>query len=130
MSHTCYDNCHSGCEKTSGSSPCNGCGSKTLLLCEEEISFLETLGQLAFLPVLDRRDKSPRYRPLKNFSPAFGANFPQVVESLRFKKLIMIEDIPLQNLDYGDESREPNCFCSSISLTLQGQEALTAIALL
>lgn len=119
-----------GSDKSCGGSGCGLCCGRTeLLLCREELDILLSLGQYAFLPVIQgSREGEPYFSPLPADCAELPKNFSDLLFSLERKRLIQIDpDIPLVNADYGELL--PQNRCGSISLTLQGQEALDWVEL-
>lgn len=135
MEHECTPKSCAGCagcgSKTHNGGCCGCCGGGELLLCKEEVLLLEELGQLAFLPVLEQQDpKKARYIPVYQNLGLSDDLFSRVIESLLWKKLISLDaTLPIANVEYGVSQESSDCLCGSIALTLQGQEALTLLAL-
>ena len=106
----CNGNCNS----------CGGCG-KTLSLTMEEISLLQTLGQIPFLPVARKKeDMTPVYLEDTEFSKKEYSLILQVLEK---KGLISIDyDKPLSGADMTAYKDYP--VWGSMALTARGQTVL------
>lgn len=109
----------SNCEKCSGScGGCSGCAG-TLTLTAEELSVLETLGQVAFLPVARTPAEDA---PVCLGEDICRENGSLILQCLEKKNLITIDyDKPLKGFDYGDHHP---FYHGSIGLTARGQQVL------
>lgn len=107
-------NCNGNC----GS--CGGCG-KTLSLTAEEISLLQTLGQIPFLPVARKaEDMTPVYLEDPELSQEESSLILQVLEK---KGLISLDyDKPLTGADMTAYKAYP--VWGSMALTARGQTVL------
>ena len=112
MAH-CNGNCGS----------CGGCA-KTLLLSDGEIGFLNTLGQIPFLPVARKADDmTPVYLEDTDHTKEEYSLILQVLEK---KGLISLDyDKPLKGFDMRAYSAYP--VHGSMALTLTGQTALETL---
>ena len=112
----------SPCEKCSGNcGSCSGCGG-SLVMTQEEISFLETFADLPFQPIL--RNPSQEW-PL---SPEdTGEARSQILACLEKKGLIDIDyHCPLKGFDY---TPWPRHLHGSAALTARGQEVLDTLSI-
>lgn len=104
----------SGCEKCCGN--CGGCGD--LVLSEIEIELLQTLAQLAFLPLGQNADGQPIYleeqkHPLEEYTNALLC--------LEKRRLVSLDySATLKNQDYGRYGR----IHGSFALTEKGQNVV------
>ena len=99
---------------------CGGCG-KTLELTAEEITLLQTLGQIPFLPVARRADDmTPVYLEDTELS---REQYSLVLQVLEKKGLISIDyDKPLAGADMAAYKNYP--VWGSMALTARGQTVL------
>lgn len=109
MAH-CNGNCGS----------CSGCG-KTLSLTQEEVSLLQTLGQIPFLPVARKAsDMTPVYLEDTELSQE---QYSLVLQVLEKKGLISLDyDKPLTGADMSAYKGYP--VWGSMALTARGQTVL------
>lgn len=105
------------CSSCSG---CSGCGG-SLSLTEGELSVLETLSQIPFLPVYRKiDDASPIYLEETRFSLP---EYAMILQHLEAKRLITLDfDKPLKN-----SAPSPYPIQGSIALTARGQDILDLI---
>ena len=110
----CKGNCGGCCGK------CGGCGS-AVVLTPEEISFLQLLGQIPFLPVARRGDSlTPIYLEEGDLTPEEASN---ALRSLEKRGLISIDyDCPLKG-GYSP-AYDPYPIKGSFALTASGQQVL------
>ena len=107
-------NCSGSCEKCG---TCGGCAN-TLTLTEEEIRFLQELGQYSFLPVARRADDmTPVY-----LETGEKEQMSLVIQCLEKKMLIDITYDPLPGADMSAYKGYP--VHGSIGLTQRGQQVL------
>ena len=107
-------NCGGSCEKCG---TCGGCAN-TLSLTEEEIRFLQELGQYSFLPVARRADDmTPVY-----LETGEKEQMSLVIQCLEKKMLIDITYDPLPGADMSAYKGYP--VHGSIGLTQRGQQVL------
>lgn len=106
----------SGCGGTCGS--CSGCG-RALVLTEKEITFLNTLGQIPFLPVArTAEDPTPVY-----LEEGEKEEMSLLLQCLEKKGLISLDfDKPIRGLEDGTYAAYP--ICGSMALTHRGQQVL------
>ena len=110
-------NCGGSCEKCG---TCGGCAN-TLSLTEEEIRFLQELGQYSFLPVARRADDmTPVY-----LETGEKEQMSLVIQCLEKKMLIDITYDPLPGADMSAYKGYP--VHGSIGLTQRGQQVLELI---
>ena len=104
-------------------SSCGGCG-KTLSLTQEEVSLLQKLGQIPFLPVARKADDmTPVYLEDSELSPE---QYGLVLQVLEKKGLITIDyDKPLSGADMNAYAAYP--VWGSMALTARGQVVLELI---
>lgn len=99
---------------------CQGCGgcAKELLLTQPEINMLNTLGQLAFLPVARKADDmTPIYLEETAYAPE---DYSAILQLLEKKGLISIDyDAPLPGADMSAYKAYP--VQGSFALTARGQ---------
>lgn len=102
---------------------CGGCA-KTLLLSPGELSVLEKLGQIPFLPIARKReDMIPIYLEDAEFSTEEYSLILQVLEQ---KNLISLDyDKPLSGCDMASYAGYP--VCGSMALTARGQAVLELV---
>ena len=102
---------------------CGGCG-KTLSLTKEEISLLQTLGQIPFLPVARKKeDMTPVYLEETEFSQE---QYSLVLQVLEKKGLISLDyEKPLAGADMTAYKDYP--VRGSMALTARGQTVLELI---
>lgn len=102
---------------------CGGCG-KTLSLTLEEISLLQTLGQIPFLPIARKQDDmTPVYLEETALSPR---QYSLVLQVLEKKGLISLDyDKPLSGADMTAYKAYP--VHGSMALTARGQMVLELI---
>ncbi len=114
----------SHCEHCSGDcAHCGGCGA-AYVLTEQELSVLQLLEQLAFLPVARRADDlTPIWCGEGELT---GEEYSVILQCLEKKNLITIDfDMPLKGFDgYGSYPLR-----GSAALTLQGQQVLDVLAI-
>ena len=112
------------CEHCTGDcTHCGGCGA-AYVLNEGELSVLQLLEQLAFLPVARRADDlTPIYCGEGELT---AKEYSIILQCLEKKNLITIDfDMPLKGFDgYGNYPLR-----GSAGLTLQGQQVLDALAI-
>lgn len=110
--------CKGGCGGCCGN--CGGCGS-TLVLSEEELVMLRTLGQIPFLPVArSASSMEPVYLEEGELSPEKSS---MALRCLEKRGLISIDfDQPLKGA-YGP-AYAPYPIKGSIALTILGQQAV------
>lgn len=124
----------------SNSSPCGGCSGCSsdehhgcgaccggeVVLCQEEVTILSALAQLAFLPVFCRESEgTPTCLPVIDDYGLSADLFSQVIASLAFKGFLAVDpDIPLSNVDYHSHAPIPGVRFGSVALTARGQELL------
>ena len=107
-------NCSGSCEKCG---TCGGCAN-TLTLTEEEIRFLQELGQYSFLPVARKADDmTPVY-----LETGEKEQMSLVIQCLEKKMLIDITYDPLPGADMRAYKGYP--VHGSIGLTQRGQQVL------
>ena len=107
-------NCSGSCEKCG---TCGGCAN-TLTLTEEEIRFLQELGQYSFLPVARKADDmTPVY-----LETGEKEQMSLVIQCLEKKMLIDITYDPLPGADMSAYKGYP--VHGSIALTQRGQQVL------
>ena len=107
-------NCSGSCEKCG---TCGGCAN-TLTLTEEEIRFLQELGQYSFLPVARKADDmTPVY-----LETGEKEQMSLVIQCLEKKMLIDITYDPLPGADMSAYKGYP--VHGSIGLTQRGQQVL------
>ena len=109
-----------GCDHCGGCANCSGCGS-TLELNEGELSLLQKLGQIPFLPAARRMDSpEPIYLEDTDYSPE---EYSLILQCLEKKRLISIDfDAPLKDFTCDRYASYP--ICGSFALTAMGQQAL------
>lgn len=102
---------------------CGGCA-KELCLCPEEIDFLQTLGQIPFLPVARKaQDMAPVYLEDRKYTPE---QYSTVLQLLEKKSLIDIDYLkPLGGFDMSAYSAYP--VHGTIALTARGQAVLETL---
>lgn len=102
---------------------CGGCA-KTLLLSEKELTLLQKLGQIPFLPIARRKDDMiPIYLEDTEFSTEEYSLILQVLEQ---KNLISLDyDKPLSGCDMASYAGYP--VHGSMALTMRGQTVLELI---
>ena len=107
-----------GCSHNCGS--CSGCA-KVLELTQEEIDFLTTLGQFAFLPIARRADDMvPVYLEEDRHTQEEYSLILQVLEQ---KNLVSLDyDKPLANFDAARYTAYP--IKGSVALTARGQKVV------
>ncbi len=111
----------SGCEKCSGNCEnCSGC-SGALVLTEGELTVLQKLSQIPFLPVARLTgDMTPVYLEDEARSPE---EYSLILQCMEKKKLISIDyGAPLKGYDYGGYEHYP--VKGSFALTERGQQVL------
>ena len=110
MSHSCNGGCQG----------CSGCA-KALMLSEEEITMLRTLGQIPFLPVARRADDmTPIYLEGTEFS---REEYSMILAHLDRKGLIDIDyRNPLSGFNYATYAGYP--VHGSIALTERGHTVI------
>ena len=110
--------CKGGCGGCCGN--CGGCGS-TLVLTPEEITMLQLLGQIPFLPVArSAASVEPVYLEEGELSPEEGS---QALQRMEKRGLITIDfDQPLKGAYSPAYDAYP--IKGSIALTILGQQAL------
>ena len=98
-------------------SSCGGCA-KTLLLSDGEIGFLNTLGQIPFLPVARKADDmTPVYLEDTAYSKE---EYSLILQALEAKGLISIDyDAPLKGCDMAAYKGYP--VHGTVALTQRGQ---------
>ena len=113
MEHTCNKSCTS-----CGS--CSGCA-KELLLSEEEIALLGTLGQIPFLPIARKADDmTPIYLESDDYPPE---TYSLILQLLEKKGLVSLDyDGPLTGVDMSRYAGYP--VHGSMALTARGQSVL------
>ena len=103
----------SGCGNCCGN--CGGCGS-TLVLTQEEITMLQMLGQIPFLPVVRKVDGET---PIDPENPSEETSL--ILTLLEKKGLISLDyDKPLKNCTAYAGYK----ICGSVALTARGQSVL------
>lgn len=111
----------SSCGGCSGS--CGGCGgcAKSLSLTKDEITFLEKLGQIPFLPVGRKTgDLIPIYREEEEKD---GEYYSLLLQCLEKKNLVSLDyDLPLRGCNAGWYLACP--VQGSLTLTRRGQQVL------
>lgn len=109
-----------GCNCSGNCASCGGCA-RELVLSEQEISLLQMLGQIPFLPVARRADNmTPVCLESKELSGEEGS---LVLQCLEKKGLISLDyDQPLTGADMTAYAGYP--VHGSMALTARGQEAL------
>lgn len=116
----------SGCGNCSGN--CNACSGCTgaLELTQGELSFLQQLGQIPFLPVARKADSmAPVYLEDTAYSPE---EYSLILQCLEKKQLIVLDySQPLARFDYAAYEAFP--VRGIISLTARGQAVLDAVDL-
>lgn len=108
----------SGCGNCSGCAKCSGC-SGVMELNEGELSLLEELGQIPFLPVARRKDDpAPIYLGEGDLTQQ---EYSLILQCLEKKDLISLDyDAPLKGFaGYGEYP-----ICGSVALTAKGQQVL------
>ena len=107
-----------GCSGNCGS--CGGCA-KELVLTQQELDVLETLGQFSFLPVARRTDDmTPVYLEDTQYSQE---EYSLILQCLEKKSLISIDyDAPLSGADMSAYKSYP--VHGSFALTERGQQVL------
>ena len=120
---SCNGNCGScgGCSGGCGS--CGGCA-RDLVISRQELTFLQELGQVAFLPVA---------RSMGEMTPVYLEDGPEhreemalLLQILEKKGLISMDyDKPLKGFDMGAYKGYP--VHGSIALTQRGQQVLTLL---
>ena len=120
-----------GCETCGSGGSCGGCGGcggchSALYLTEPEILILETLGEVAFLPVARRVDTM---EPMCFESLGYASeDVSRILEHLSLKGLVSLDfDKPLTNFDYTAYVGYP--LHGSVALTARGQEVLDRLSL-
>ena len=105
------------CKSCSG---CGGCGSQ-LELTEAELSMLEKLSSIPFLPIARRReDMIPVYLEDEDYTPQ---QYSAILQHLEIKGLITLDyDKPLSHCDMSAYSAYP--VQGSMALTQRGQAVL------
>ena len=108
-----------------GCGSCSGCA-KTLILTPREIGFLQTLGQIPFLPVARRADNMiPVYLEEADLPQEEAAILLQVLEK---KGLISLDyDKPLAGFDRSAYAAYP--VHGSMALTAKGQTVVEMLEL-
>ena len=116
----------SRCGHCSGN--CNGCSgcAGALELTQGELSFLQQLGQIPFLPVARRADNmEPVYLEDTAYSPE---EYSLILQCLEKKGLIALDyELPLARFDYTAYTGFP--VRGTVSLTARGQAVLDAVEL-
>jgi hypothetical protein len=109
-----------GCNCSGNCASCGGCA-RELVLSEQEISLLQMLGQIPFLPVARRADNmTPVCLESKELSGEEGS---LVLQCLEKKGLISLDyDQPLTGADMTAYAGYP--VHGSMALTARGQEVL------
>lgn len=109
-----------GCNHCGRCANCFGCGS-TLELNEGELSMLQKLGQIPFLPAARRAESAePVYLEDSDYSPE---EYSLILQCLEKKGLISIDfDIPMKGFDLTAYAAYP--IHGSFALTAMGQQAL------
>lgn len=107
-----------GCNGNCGS--CAGCA-RELELTEKELEFLQTLGEVAFLPVA---------RNMGDLIPVYpenpGEDFSLLLQCLEKKGLISLDyHLPLKGCSHPEYDRFP--IRGSMALTQRGQQVLELI---
>lgn len=104
---------------------CGGCA-KELTLTAGEISILEKLGQIPFLPVARRADSDvPQYLEDRDYPPE---DYGLILLCLEKKSLVDIDwRAPLSGFDYAAYAGYP--VHGSIALTARGQQVLELLQL-
>lgn len=113
-----------GCSGCSGDcSGCSGCA-RELTVTEQELNFLQLLGEVAFLPVARKMgDLEPVY--LEEGEDA-APEYSLVLQCLEKKGLVSLDyDKPLKGMDMSRYSRYP--IHGSIALTERGQKVLELV---
>lgn len=110
-----------GCNGNCGS--CGGC-TKQLTLTQGELDFLQTLGQIPFLPVARKADDmTPVYREDNRYP---REEYSLILQVLEQKGLISLDyDKPLRGFDMSAYKDLP--IHGSIALTGQGQTVLEMV---
>lgn len=114
-----------GCNCSGNCASCGGCA-RELVLSEQEISLLQMLGQIPFLPVARRADNmTPVCLESKELSGEEGS---LVLQCLEKKGLISLDyDQPLTGADMTAYAGYP--VHGSMALTARGQEVLELLDL-